>query len=139
MKSLTIAAALLAVLTTVSTQAAPALKDCERIMQQKARQYTLATNVQAKVSRVTNYASLCSHGKNDAIPMMARVMAEKRAVRGNSCWNANDEAWFQRLLVIQKNGIRAIAAVCVAARSNPNGVVQLSYYNYPRRIFAIRD
>lgn len=132
-----ITAMLLMGMTVMSAQAAPSLKDCERIIQQSAKQYTLASNVQARIYSVysSGYPALCAVGKNEAIPAIARIIAEKRSVRSNSCWTRTDEVFFQRLLVNQKNIIRAVAGICVAAR-NPNLVAQ---YSYPRRIFAIKD
>ena len=51
------------------------------------------------------------------MPSLERIVAEKRAVRSDSCWTTADEARFQRILLVQKNFVRSVAAACVAARN----------------------
>ena len=111
MKKLTIPVILLAGLPMMSAaQAAPALQDCERIFQHSARQTQLAENVKARAYSVSGAAAHCAFGKTEAMPALARIVADKRAVRSNSCWTPADEARYQRLLVIQKNYVRSVAA-----------------------------
>jgi len=124
-KNLTIPVILLAGLPIASVQAAPALQDCERIFQQSARQTQLAENVRVRAYAVSGAPAYCAFGKTEAMPALARIVADKRAIRSNSCWTPADEARFQRILVIQKNIVRSIAAACVAAR-NP-GAAQARY------------
>ena len=132
---LTLTIVLLTGVTIGSAHAAPALKDCERIFQQSARQNQIAQNVGAKRYGVYGAAAQCNFGK-ETMPQIERIVAEKRAIRSNSCWTPADEARYQRILIIQKNFVRATAAACVAARNNPAPVAQVQY---PSRMSATRD
>jgi hypothetical protein len=122
-------------LTMASAQAGPSLKDCERIIQQNARQNQIAQNVQAKRYSVYGSAAFCAFGK-ESMPQLERIIADKRAIRSNSCWTPADEARYQRILIVQKNFVRGVAAACVAARNNPAPAQEV---RYPSRMSATRD